>query len=236
MMRMRPARTVVAAICFFCTSLPAQAETASASATALAVGMVWWPADPTDALYALGGDIEACLSARIREVAPEIIVTPQRTVRDMLFPLLEPATQPATEAGFAALLAREEVRARLTRHGLQYLIVFSGGTIKKKPGGFILCGAGYGGGGCLGFTWRGETTALDAALWSLDDGVRIRREDAKVEGTFVMPAFILPIPIPARTKAQACHELGSQIARAIRQTAAEQAVNPQEPESARQRE
>lgn len=234
MMRMRLAHTLVAAICFVCTSLPAQAE--AESAATLAVGMVWWPADPADALYALGGDIEACLTARIREVAPEIIVTPQRTIRDMLFPLLEPATQPATEAGFAALLAREEVRARLARHGLQYLIVFSGGTIKNKPGGFILCGGGFGGGGCLGFTWRGETTALDAALWSLDDGVRIRREDAKVEGTFVMPAFILPVPIPARTKAQACHELGRRIAHAIRQSIATQAVKPQEPASVRQRE
>ena len=232
MMCMGLARALVAASCLFCTSHLAQAETAAA----IPVGIVWWPANSTDALYAMGGDIEACLTSRIREVAPEIVVTPQRTIRDTLFPLLEPATQPATEAGFAALLAREEVRARLVRRGLQYLIVFSGGTLEDKPGGFILCGAGYGGGGCLGFVWQGETTALNAALWSLDDSIKIRHEGAKVEGTFVMPAFILPVPIPARTKAQACDELGSRIAHAIRQTAAEHAGKPQDPESARQRE
>lgn len=232
MMRMGLARTLVAASCLFCTSLFAQ----SASPAAIAVGIVWWPADPADALDAMGGDIEACLTARIREVAPEIVVTPQRTIRDTLFPLLEPATQPATEAGFAALLAREDVRARLLRRGLQYLIVFSGGTLEETPGGFILCGAGYGGGGCLGFVWQGETTALDAALWSLDDSVRIRHEGAKAEGTFMMPAFVLPVPIPALTRSQACHELGSRIGLAIRQTAAEHAKNHQDPGSARQRE
>jgi len=233
MIRMSLARALVAASCLFCTSLLA-AQTASPAA--IAVGIVWWPADPADALDAMGGDIEACLTARIREVAPEIVVTPQRTIRDTLFPLLEPATQPATEADFAALLAREDVRARLLRRGLQYLIVFSGGTLEDKPGGFILCGAGYGGGGCLGFIWQGETTTLDAALWSLDDSVKIRHEGAKVEGTFMMPAFVLPVPIPALTKSQACHELGSRIALAIRQTVAEHAKNSQDPESARQRE
>ena len=220
-MRIGITHALIAASLFLSTPLLARAE----AATAIPVGIVWWPADPSDAMHAMGSDMEACLVARIAEVAPEIVVTRQRAIRDALFPLLEPATQPATEEAFAALLAREEVRARLVQHGLQYLIAFSGGTIKDKPGGGILCGGGFGAGGCLGFSWQGETTALDAALWSLDASVRIRHEDARVEGTFVMPAFILPVPIPARTKAQACHELGSKIARAIQQTAAEHAAN-----------
>jgi hypothetical protein len=204
---------------FVCSAFAAQAETPAT----IAVGIVWWPADPADAMHAIGGDIEDCLTARMREVAPEIVVTRQRTIRDALFPLLEPATQPATEADFAALLAREDVRARLVHRGLQYLVVFTGGTRKDKPGGGILCGAGFGAGGCLGFSWRGETTALDAALWSLDDGIKLGHAHAEVEGTFVMPAFVLPIPIPARTQADACRELGSRIALAIRQAAAEHA-------------
>lgn len=220
MMGVGIARTLVAASLFLGTPLHAQAD-----AAAIAVGIVGWPADPSDAMHAMGSDMEACLVARIVEAAPEIVVTRQRTIRDALFPLLEPATQPATEEAFAALLARDEVRGRLVQRGLHYLIAFSGGTLKDKPGGGILCGGGFGAGGCLGFSWQGETTALDAALWSLDAGVRIRHEDARVEGMFVMPAFILPVPIPARTKAQACHELGGKIARAIRQTAAEHAAN-----------
>jgi hypothetical protein len=83
----------------------------------------------------------------------------------------------------------------------------------------MLCGSGFGGGGCLGFSWRGETSVLDAALWSLGDGVKLGHESAVAKGKSVMPAFVLPVPIPARTHAEACSELGGQIARAIRQAA-----------------
>ncbi len=219
MMHVGFVRIVVAAFLLFYAAFPAQAD----APAAIPVGIVWWPADPADAMHAIGSETEDCLTARIRGVAPEIVVTPQRAIRDALFPLLEPATQPATEADFAVLLAREDVRARLVHRGLQYLVVFTGGTRKDKPGGGILCGAGFGGGGCLGFSWQGETTALDAALWSLDDGVKLGHEYAKAEGKFMMPAFVLPVPIPARTKAEACHELGRRIALAIRQAAAEHA-------------
>lgn len=210
-------RALIAASLLFCASFAARAE----APAAIPVGIVWWPADPTDAMHAIGSNTEDCLTARIHEVAPEIVVTGQRAIRDALFPLLEPATQPATEADFATLLAREDVRARLVHRGLQYLVVFTGGTRKDEPGGYVLCGGGFGAGGCLGFSWQGETTALDAALWSLDDGVKLGHESARAEGKFVMPAFVLPVPIPARTHADACHELGSRIAGAIRQAAAE---------------
>jgi len=203
--------------------MPATLEAAAAAPGPIPVGIVWWPADPANGAQALVSDVEECLTARIRESAPEIFVVSQREVRDALYPLLEPATQPATEEAFAAMLARDDVRARLARRGLRYLIAFAGGTRDAEPGGFILCGAGYGGGGCLGFVWQGETTNFDAALWALDDGASVRRESAKVEGTFIMPAFVLPIPIPARTKVDACRELGTRIAAAIRQLDAERA-------------
>lgn len=221
MMRASIARLLVAASCWVCPPL-----LAAEPPVAVAVGIVWWPADPADAMAALGSDIEDCLAERIQEVAPEITVTRQRDIRDMLFPLLEPATQPATETDFAALLAREDVRARLARRGLAYLVAFAGGTRRDKPGGFVLCGAGYGGGGCLGFSWRGETTTLDAALWSLDNGAKLGHAGATVEGRSMLPAFVLAVPIPARTKAQACGELGSRIAHAIRKAAAGDAAEP----------
>jgi hypothetical protein len=201
-------------------ALPAQAQ------TSVTVGIVGWPIDRTDSLNALASEIENCLSARIREVAPEITVAPQRTVRDALYPLLEPATQPPDEASFAKLLAREEVRARLSTRGLRYLVAFTGGTRRDNWDGGILCGAGMGGGGCLGFMWRGEQTTLDAALWSIDSSAPVRREAARTEGTSVVPAFVLPIPLMAQTQTAACAELGARIAAAIRESAAGRAVVP----------
>jgi hypothetical protein len=193
------------------------ARAQSAAAPPVTVGLVWWPADPADAARALGDDLSDCLTAHMAETAPELAVIAQRTIRDALFPLLEPATQPATLEAFSALLVRKDVRERLVRRGLRYLVAFAGSTDKRAPGGQILCGAGYGGGGCLGFAWQDETTRLDAALWSLDGAATAQREQALSEGTSLWPAFGLPIPIPARTRAAACHDLGSRIATAIRQ-------------------
>lgn len=214
---MRVLSRVPAALAFSLASLSAGAQ----GLAPIPVGIVGWPLDPADALHALASDVENCLTARIREVAPEVSIVPQRAVRDALFPLLEPATQPQTDEAFAKLLARDDVRARLNARGLRYLVVFAGGTRRDDWGGGILCGAGMGGGGCLGFMWRGERTALAAALWSMDGSPAVRREAAKAEGTSVMPAFGLPIPIMAQTQTGACHELGTRIANAIRESAAQ---------------
>ncbi len=201
-------------------SLPAAAQ--APVIPTIQVGLVSWPADTTNLTSAFGGDIEDCLILQIRDTAPEIILTPQRQVRNALFPLLEPATQPGSEAEFAALIGRQDVQNRLARQGLHYLVAFTGGTSKGKPGGFIACGGGFGAGGCLGFAWEDESTRLDAALWRLDTTEIVRREGAKVEGTSVMPAFILPVPIPARTRSTACRALGTQLVAAIRQVEAGQ--------------
>lgn len=193
------------------------------------VGIVGWPLDPSDSLHALASETEKCLTATIRDSAPEVSVVPQRAIRDALFPLLEPATQPRDEAAFATMLARDDVRARLAARGLRYLVVYAGGTLKDEWAGSILCGAGMGGGGCLGFMWRSERTVLDAALWSLDGSAVVRREAAKAEGASVMPAFVLPIPLLARTQAEACRELGTRITGAIRASAAGPAAAPAPP-------
>jgi hypothetical protein len=195
-------------------AVPAQAQ------TAVAVGIVGWPLDPADALRAFVSEVEGCLAMRIREVAPEVTIVPQRAVRDALFPLMEPATQPRDEEAFARMLARDDVRTRLRARGLRYLVAFAGGTRREDWSGGILCGASMGGGGCLGFMWRGERSTLDAGLWSIEDGEPVRREAAKAEGTSVVPAFVLPIPLMAHTQSEACAELGTRIAHAIRESAA----------------
>ncbi len=212
-------------------SLGLSATAAAQAHAPITVGIVGWPLDPADALHALVSDIEDCLTSRIRDVAPEVSIMPQRAVRDALFPLLEPATQPQDEQAFAKMLARDDVRARLNAHGLRNLIVFAGATRRDDWHGPFLCGAGYGGGGCMGFAWRSEDTALDAALWSLDGSPTMHREAAKVESTSIVPAFVLPVPIMAQTRTEACHELGTRIANAIRESAAQRAAAPEPPEA-----
>lgn len=179
------------------------------------VGLVWWPADPADPRYEIGREVEVCLADTLRAAAPEVRLVPHQAIRDALFPRLEPSTQPASEEAFAALLGREDVRERLRGLGLGHLVAFSGGTRYEDFRGMILCGAGYGGGGCLGFAWQDQNTQLHAALWDLERRRRIAAEDAAAGGRSVVPAFVLPIPLMVNTRADACRELGRRVARAI---------------------
>ncbi len=186
---------------------PAQAE------VPIAVGMVEWPADAADA--ARGRALEDCLVTRLQVAAPELRITRQQVIRDALFPLLEPAAQPADEPAFAALLGRADVQARLAHAGPRFLIAFSGATRVAQARGSVLCSAG-----CIGFSWQGESTAIDAAIWSLADGHAVGREGARIEGNALTPALLFVVPIAANTQAQACRELGARLAEALRQLAA----------------
>ncbi|MFZ5555290.1 MAG: hypothetical protein ACOZDY_00985 [Pseudomonadota bacterium] len=179
------------------------------------VGLVWWPADPADPRHKFGRETEECLAASIRAHAPGVRIVPRQKIRDALYPRLEPATQPPTEEAFAELLARPAVQERLRGLGLTHLVAFTGGTDAPPFQGGILCGTGYGGGGCLGFAWQDKTTTLAAALWDLERRERVAQEKARTEGTTIVPAFVLPIPLIADTHTAACQELGAQVARGV---------------------
>jgi len=128
-----------------------------------------------------------------------------------LYPLLEPSTQPASEEEFGAMLARADVQARLRALRTNRLVAFTGGRTRAPAEGFVLCGYN----GCLGYAWRSEGSRLDAALWDLEEARKSLALEASAQGKTRVPAFILPIPIPAQTLAQACEQLGHRIAAAI---------------------
>lgn len=174
------------------------------------IGLVWWPADPANPANAAVEDLEDCLAGRLPSDCPGSTIVPPATIRDALFPLLEPATQPETEEAFTILLAREDVHARLVTR-IDYLVAFTGGTTEENNGG-IVCGAGFGAGGCLGFAWINKNSRINVVVWDLDTARPATRQDSRVEGTTWIPAFLLPIPIPAVTEREACHDMSRQIA------------------------
>lgn len=179
------------------------------------IGLLWWPAEQATFLNPLADDIEACLADMLTDKCPELGLMYQQQVRDSLFPLMEPGTQPASEEAFAAMLTRRDVRDRLAGKGLRYLVTFTGGT-QSDHGGFILCGAGYGGAGCLGFAWIDKDTRIDAVIWELYRQEQGAHLEDSARGTTLIPAFLLPIPIPAPTVSKACEGLGRRIVAYIR--------------------
>jgi len=181
----------------------------AATAASPRIGLLWWPADPGNPANPFIGSLEKCLAKRLVNAYPDGAFVPSDSIRDALFPLLEPATQPASESDFAALLSRPDARQRLGKR-LDYLVVFSGGTASETRGG-ILCGAGYGGGGCLGLAWINKDTRIDVIIWTLGDTVSAAHQASRIEGTTWVPAFVLPVPIPALTEAEACRDMSRQI-------------------------
>jgi hypothetical protein len=167
---------------------------------------------------AYGARIDKCLTKALVDRYAGIEVVPQGSVRDGLFPLIEPATQPDTEEALGAFLERSDVRARLASMGIRFLAVYSGGLEHGPQKGFVEC-SGY---GCLGLAWQGETSSIDVAVWELEGKPqRGSRQSARVTGTDVTPAWFIPVPIPANTEAKACADIASRIGDFIRSRASE---------------
>lgn len=172
-------------------------------------GLLWWPADPANPANPFIETMQECLHDRLAGTYPDGDFVVSSSIRDLLFPYLEPATQPMDDESFLALLSRNSVHARLAEH-IDYLVTFSGETTKEERGG-ILCGAGYGGGGCLGLAWTNKDTQLRAVIWDLHSQTPAARQESRSQGTSWMPAFLLPIPIPALTEREACHDMSRHI-------------------------
>jgi hypothetical protein len=174
------------------------------------IGVVGWPASARhyDELQRL----EACLVRSISRHAPSVAVVSQRRVRDALYPLLEPETEPATEEAFGQLLVRRDVQLRLEALGLRFVVAYTGGTHREAPKGGVLCGYG----GCIGYGWQVEESHLDAALWDLKLAARMGVADAKTQGLSIMPAFVLPVFIAARSLDQACENIGYKMAEQVK--------------------
>ena len=179
------------------------------------IGLLWWPADPLKTFYPFADDIDECLTDILADRCPEFEIMHQQQIRDSLFPLMEIGTQPSSEESFAILLTREDVHKRLAGKGLRYLVAFTGETSRNHKG-HIFCGGEYGAAGCLGFAWINKDTRIDAVIWKLEGQEHVEHLESSARGTTLIPAFILPIPIPAPTISTACDGLGQRIVEYIR--------------------
>lgn len=178
------------------------------------IGLLWWPADPSNPANPFVDTLQECLTGKLASACPESIFVAPESIRDSLFPLMEPATQPVSEEAFTALLARNDVQSRLVKR-IDYLVTFTGGTAEEVKGG-IACGGGFGAGGCLGFAWINKDTRIRVVIWDLQEPTLPSHQDTRIEGTTWIPAIILPIPLPARTEAEACEDMSRQILEFIR--------------------
>lgn len=149
----------------------------------------------------------SCVGQRLETRTGTFEIVPVAEVRLGFFPWLEPGTAPKTTGDLLHWLATPPVRSRMQALGVRYLLEFHGGTTTEMPGGGIVCGGGYGAGGCLGFAWGSRQSAFRATLLDARADSPPLETGSSRRGGAYMPAFILPVPIMAATQRHACEDL-----------------------------
>jgi len=160
----------------------------------------------TDAVRAMD-----CVGRRLAQAQPPFQVIPADKVRLEFFPWLEPSTAPKSLEDLQRWAADPAIRNKMRAIGARYLLEFHGGTKTEVPKGGILCGAGFGAGGCFGFAWGSRDSAFSAALLDMWEGGKPLDASATRHSGVYLPAFILPIPLMAGTESKACEELSLRI-------------------------
>lgn len=156
--------------------------------------------------------IAKCVRRALHRTSPTLRMIPPQEFRDALFPWFEPGTAPGTPEQLALLLEKPLLQDAITRLGVRYVISVRGSSTHGDSKGAIFCGAGYGGGGCLGFAWVDRESTMSAVVWDLEQPLSSGTVDITVSGTIYVPAFILPIPIPVFTETRACTEIAQRLA------------------------
>jgi len=163
-------------------------------------------------------DLIACVTKKVQAGSQKLQVHPESEFRDALFPWLEPRTAPRTAEDLPALLERPGVGDRVKERGIRYIVWIRGDTERTSSGGSLSCAVGPGGGGCFGLAWWENLSAYDATIWDLEDGTRAGKVSTNINGTSVIPAVVIPLPLIARTQAAACKGLANQLKSFITET------------------
>ncbi|MCA3143617.1 MAG: hypothetical protein ACK5YW_04415 [Betaproteobacteria bacterium] len=156
-----------------------------------------------------------CLGRTLGQLGQHLELLPASVVRLDFYPWLEPSTGPRTADSLHRWFKSPAIQTHARALGIRHMLVFTGATDTDISRGGILCGAGYGGGGCVGFAWGERNTAFRVNL--LRDVFDGKDVDVVSEttGAVLVPAFGLPIPIIAATESTACRRLRRALTEAL---------------------
>lgn len=156
--------------------------------------------------------VRRCVIRRLREQLPGRPILASGELRRALFPWLSDRPPAAIAAERLVALTRyPPARARFAALDLGTVVLVAGGT-KQEWHGAGVCGAGFGGGGCLGLEWGKRESVIAAQIIDLSRPDEIRGSESRKSGQAVMPMFGLPLPFIPATQSAACRELGKALA------------------------
>ncbi len=138
-------------------------------------------------------------------------------VRRALYPWLSdrPSTDVAIER-LTALVHSPAAQARFDALGLGTMVFVTGATSQELHGGGA-CGAGSGGGGCLGLYWGDRNSVLAARVFDIAKFQAVASSQASRSGAVLVPMFLLPLPFIPATQTAACDEVSKAVAKALQE-------------------
>jgi hypothetical protein len=143
---------------------------------------------------------------------PIQVISPQE-FRRMVFPDLGFEVVPHSPEYLSVLLKQPAFKKRLELTGIRFLVVVSGqSTAYQHAWGDIVCGGGYGGGGCFGLkTWK-KDCYFRAFILDAKQPCNSGEVNSEASGHAWL-AFIgvLPIGLPAFSESKAYQALGEEL-------------------------
>lgn len=185
--------------------------------------------------------VDDCIGARLRSAHPEWSIVPANEVRRAFYPypyslfevdpqlfdkIKKAVQEPEGQRKVAELHLRFIVFVNISKTGLLGDVTHSGdlnlGLLHSEQGGLshggVFCGGGGPGAGCLGLmAWD-----IDADIQALVIDVNDLREPGTIavsaKGHGIMPALVLPVPIPlAMPGFSACSAMAKELAARLAQ-------------------
>jgi hypothetical protein len=191
---------------------PALRESRTTAADITRVALLPMPSTSENRIL-VGYRARRCLGARLEPVIPTV---EEEAMRHGLYPWLEPSVAPASAPALLDFLGEPALRATLEHMGVRHVVLFSGDTKTDFDKGGILCGGGFGAGGCFGFSWGTRASSFAAMVLDTRTGTTAGDPQSERTANVYMPAFILPIPLIGATEGEACDELAAHVRQIVR--------------------
>jgi hypothetical protein len=157
----------------------------------------------------------ACVQDAVNEEYRRQRITSFDEFSRTTFPGMALESVPRKPEYYAALIESPEFRKRTRSLGLRY-IVFVGGVEKTVSSGDILCGGGIYP-WCFGYSQWEKASHLGASVLDLNKPAPAKKLAATASGTaWLVVVGIVPIGMPSEPGSVACDDLGTQVARFLR--------------------
>jgi len=161
-------------------------------------------------------DFIDCVGEKLTRIEASPRVIPRDVFVDGMYPYFEEGTAPTSVEAVAEYAANPATRARMAEMNVRYLVWIDGFTETVDGGGSMSCTISPAGGGCLGWTnWTNEG-AYNAEIWDLKRGVEASSFELDARGTSHLIGLVVPIPLLANVKGNACDTMAQWVAFAMR--------------------